>query len=73
MRATDGGAAVDITGAAGTGQSFIGQVPDDIVSAMLLIIGHLYERRENTSDFEVFDIPQNAESLLAPYRIVRFC
>lgn len=69
---TDGGAAVDITNATGTGQSFIGQVPDDIVSAMLLIIEHLYQNRSENADFEVFEMPLGAEALLSPYRTIRF-
>lgn len=70
---TAGGAAVDITAAtAGTGTSFVGQVPDDIVAALLLLVGHLYEHREANSDFQVHQLPTGVESLLAPYRTIRF-
>jgi uncharacterized phiE125 gp8 family phage protein len=68
---TAGGAAVDITGA-GTGQSFIGQVPDDIVAALLLLVGHFYEHREQNSDFETYALPLGAERILSPYRLIRF-
>lgn len=67
-----GGAAVDVTASAGTGQSFVGAVPDPIVWAMLMIVGHLYEHREENSDFEIFEVPLRAEQLLAPYRTIRF-
>lgn len=70
---TDGGVAVDITATtAGTGQSFVGQIPDDIVSALLLIVEHLYQNRSENSDFEVFEMPLGAERLLSPYRTIRF-
>jgi uncharacterized phiE125 gp8 family phage protein len=69
---TEGGAAVNITADAFSGNSFVGMVPDEIVSAILLIVGHLYERREDTSDFEAFEIPLRAENLLSPYRSIRF-
>ncbi len=70
---TAGGAAVDITATtAATGNNFVGQIPDDIIAAMLLIIGHLYRNREENSDFEVFDMPLNAERMLWPHRLMRF-
>lgn len=71
LSATSGGSAVDITGA-GTGNSFIGEIPDEIVDAMHLIVAHLYEHREENSDFEVFQVPFGVERLLAPYRTIRF-
>ena len=71
---TAGGSAVDITAAAGSGQSFVGQVPDDIVHAMLLLIGHFYANREATvaSAIPPQELPLGVESLLAPYRLIRF-
>lgn len=47
-------------------------VPRDIAMAILMIVGHLYEHRESVSDFQVFEVPQSAESLLNFYRIMRF-
>jgi uncharacterized phiE125 gp8 family phage protein len=45
-------------------------VPADIIHAMKLIVGHLYETREQTSaGFELKEIPMGAAALLAPYRI----
>lgn len=46
LAATAGGATIDIT-TAGTGQSYIGAVPEDVTSWMKLRIGGLYENRED--------------------------
>lgn len=43
---TAGGATIDITNA-GTGQSYLGVVPEDVTSWMKLRIGGLYENRED--------------------------
>jgi uncharacterized phiE125 gp8 family phage protein len=73
LAASAGGSAVDITTTTPrTGQSFIGEIPGPVKSAMLLIIGHLFEHREENSDFEVFQMPMNVCSLLAPYRMLKF-
>lgn len=45
LAATSGGTAIDIT-AAGTGTHYVGLVPESIVAAMKLLIGHWYENRE---------------------------
>lgn len=42
----------------------INSVPIDVRQAMLLIIGHLYENRESSSDREMYQVPQAAEWLL---------
>lgn len=47
-------------------------VPWEIRAAMLLMIGHLYNNREDVTDFQSFMLPNGAEALLAPYRIWRF-
>lgn len=44
-------------------------VPQTIKQAMLLIIGHLYEHREQLTDFEVFLMPFAAETLLWPHKV----
>jgi uncharacterized phiE125 gp8 family phage protein len=69
-----GGAAVDITAGAGTGQSFVGVIPDDMVLAMLLLVGHFYANREATVESAVppQELPLGVEALLAPYRLIRF-
>jgi hypothetical protein len=69
---TDGGAAVDVTAATCTGTSFIGSIPPDLVSVMLLIVEHLYQNRSENADFEVFEMPLGAERLMQPFRPYRF-
>jgi|CXWL01.1.fsa_nt_gi hypothetical protein len=70
---TDGGAAVDITATtAGTGTTFVGVIPPDIISALLLIVEHLYQNRSENSDFEIFEMPLGADRLLQPFRPYRF-
>lgn len=47
-------------------------VPEDIKAAMFLILGHLHEHREDVADFQKFQVPNAAEALLSPYKIIRF-
>lgn len=48
-------------------------VPGPIKSAILLIIGHLYENREDVIiGRQVNDLPKGAEYLLNPYRVIQF-
>ncbi len=47
-------------------------VPRAIMQAMLLKIGHWYERREESSVVPLHRIPDGAANLLWPYRVVRF-
>jgi uncharacterized phiE125 gp8 family phage protein len=54
------------------GYGLAAAVPSVIKAAMLLIIGHLYEHREEVGDFETFEVPNAADALLFPYRILRF-
>ena len=42
---------------------------DDVLTAMLLCIGHWYENREATSTVEASEVPFAVTSLLQPYRI----
>ena len=67
-----GGGAVDFT-TDGSGQMFLGEpIPHSMISAMLLMIGHLYENREpvvvGTTSSE---LPFTVRSLLNPYRVWR--
>lgn len=45
-------------------------VPDDIKSALLLLIGHLYENREATVERALTASPFTFDALIAPYRIL---
>ena len=56
--------AIQISFTAGMSASSTG-VPDAIIQAILLIVGHLYEKREDT----VSRLPKASEYLLEPYRI----
>jgi uncharacterized phiE125 gp8 family phage protein len=47
LSATSGGAKIDLT-SAGTGQVFLGKVPEKIKQAIKFLVGHLYEHREQT-------------------------
>lgn len=44
-------------------------LPSSIKSAMLLVLAHLYENRENSTAVALGDIPLGAESLLRPFRL----
>ena len=63
-------AAVRVRFVAGYGAA--AAVPEDLKAAMLLIIGHLYEHREDVADFQVHQVPRAADYLLAPYRLHTF-
>lgn len=48
-------------------------VPQAIKQATLLLVGHLYEHRESVSDErQLLELPQGAEYLLWPYRVMRW-
>ena len=61
------GDAIKITFVSGYGSS-ASDVPEPIKQAVLLIIGSLYEKREDT----VKRMPTTVEYLLEPYRIVEY-
>lgn len=44
-------------------------LPESIRSAMLLVLAHLYEHREDSTEAALSRIPLGAESLLTPYRL----
>lgn len=68
---TSGGAPVTLTGD-GTGTHFAGLIPAPLQSALKLMVGHLYENREQTVFAALNEIPFGIESLLMPYTSVRF-
>lgn len=69
LSATLGGAALDITGA-GTGTHFLGELPESLRHALLLILAELYERRESAIvGAQIMPVPYSAEMLMWPYRV----
>lgn len=46
--------------------------PDALVSAMLLVIGHLYENRQDVTPFRVYETPLASRYLMNPHRLVSF-
>jgi uncharacterized phiE125 gp8 family phage protein len=60
-------AAVRVEFVAGYGAA--AAVPEDIKAAMLLIVGHLFEHREDVADFQVFQVPRAADWLLGPHKL----
>jgi uncharacterized phiE125 gp8 family phage protein len=46
-------------------------MPPDIKAGILLILGHLYENREDTAPGTITEIPYGAECILRPHRVER--
>jgi uncharacterized phiE125 gp8 family phage protein len=73
VSATSGGSLIDIT-AAGTGDNFIGVIPEGLRAWMLLSIGTLYENREAVmvdNRISVAELPlEFIDGLLDPYRLM---
>lgn len=59
--------AVTVTFTAGYGTP--SDVPEDIKAAVKLILGSLYEHREDEAPMPVVSIPRGAAALLSPYRV----
>lgn len=47
-------------------------LPEALKSAMLLIIGHLYENRQDVTRFQHYEIPMSSQYLMNPYRLKSF-
>jgi uncharacterized phiE125 gp8 family phage protein len=47
-------------------------VPEEIKSAILLMIAHLEQHRSEVAAAEMFEMPRAADHLLGPYRVTRF-
>jgi uncharacterized phiE125 gp8 family phage protein len=65
LATTPGGNVIDIT-TAGAGGNFLGQLPDAIIAAMLLMLGHWELHREEVAERQLYEIPLGAQSLLRP-------
>lgn len=46
--------------------------PDALVAAMLLVIGHLYENRQDVTPFRVYETPLASRYLMNPHRLASF-
>ena len=46
--------------------------PDALIAAMLLIIGHLYENRQDVSHSRTYELPLASKYLMEPYRLKSF-
>jgi uncharacterized phiE125 gp8 family phage protein len=62
--------AVTVRFIAGYGNS-PGDVPAGIRQGMLMLIGHLFERRESSAALTISKVPQAHEYLFDPYRILK--
>ena len=71
LAATADGAAIDITDA-GSGINFLGEIPQKVIAAIKLVLGHLYEHREDVAEVEgragLNSIPMGAKMLLQQER-----
>ena len=63
LAASSGGAALDITDA-GSGTHFFDAIPEAIRQAIKLLIGHLYEHREDATELKLTEMPLGVKSLL---------
>lgn len=72
VAATAGGAAIDLTDG-GTGLHFLGEIPNEIVHAMLMLIDHWHEHRGAiTFERQPFEVPTGVDALLWPQRVQVF-
>lgn len=46
--------------------------PDALIAAMLLIIGHLYENRQDVGHSRTYELPLASKYLMEPYRLKSF-
>lgn len=75
LSATSGGSAVDVTGpGTGTGSQFyLGIVPEPILQAIKLLLGHMDQNRESINIGNIVnELPQSVDWLLADHRVLRF-
>lgn len=63
--------AVTITYVAGYGDN-AQDVPSPILSAVLLLVGHLYENRDQVSPMNMYDLPMGVSYLLSPYQSITY-
>ena len=62
--------AVEVRFVAGFGMD--SAVPDDIKSAILLMVGHLFEHREEVTDLQTYKLPFAVDALLDHHAVFKF-
>lgn len=67
LSATDGGAVIDLTDA-GSGQAFVGDIPDQALQAIRMLVAHFWRNRESTTDVALSAVPLGWEHLIAGCR-----
>lgn len=67
LSATSGGSAIDIT-SAGSGQIVVGEIPDQALQAIRLMVGHYWRNREAVTDLSMIQTPLAWDSLVAGCR-----
>ena len=46
-------------------------VPQPLKVAIMMMVAHLYENRQTVSTMQTYEVPQTAEYLMEPYRIIK--
>lgn len=67
-----GGVSITVTAGydiAGTGATANRVPPSALIHAVKLILGHLYESRQDVTDFQKYELPLGAMRLMGPYRV----
>lgn len=54
-----------------SGYSSAALVPSSLKAAIFMIVGHLYENRQNVSTMQTYEVPQGAEWLCSPYKMIK--
>lgn len=69
LSTSSGGSAVDITDT-GTGTHYVDAVPPTVKSALMMLVGHLYENREGIAPIQLHQVPYGVQCLLGIDRII---
>ena len=64
---TDGGEPLDL-GDTATGQIWVGDIPDQALQAVRMLVAHFWRNRESTTDASMASVPMGFESLVAGCR-----
>lgn len=47
-------------------------LPDEFLQAILLLLGHWYQNREDVQMVSLFKLPRSVDALVDPFRVMRF-